>query len=204
MARNSERLEKLAKESGGHAFAADLSDEAQVVALFESVETKLGAIGAVAFVAATRTQAPVAETSLEDFERTWRLSCLNGFLVGREAARRMLPRRRGTILFTGASGSLRGRAGFAAYAAAKGGLRFFAQSMARELGPEGIHVATVLIDGAIDSPTMRREYRSRMEKLGTDGAVHPDAAAETYWQLHCQPRNAWTQEVDLRPWSQSF
>ena len=204
VARNSERLEKLAKESGGHALAADLSDEAQVVKLFESVETKLGAISAVAFVAATRTQAPIAETSLEDFERTWRQSCLSGFLVGREAARRMLPRRRGTIIFTGASGSLRGRAGFAAYAAAKGGLRFLAQSMARELGPEGIHVATVLIDGAIDSPTMWREYRSRMEKLGTDGAVHPDAAAETYWQLHCQPRNAWTQEVDLRPWSQPF
>jgi NAD(P)-dependent dehydrogenase (short-subunit alcohol dehydrogenase family) len=204
VARNSERLEKLAKESGGHAFAADLSDEAQVVELFESVETKLGAISAVAFVAATRTQAPVAETSLEDFERVWRQSCLNGFLVGREAARRMLPRRRGTILFTGASGSVRPRAGFAAFDSAKGGLRFLAQSMARELGPQGIHVATVLIDGAIDSPMMWRDYRSRMEKLGADGAVHPDAAADAYWQLHCQPRNAWTQEVDLRPWSQPF
>jgi len=204
VARNSERLEKLAKESGGHAFAADLSDEAQVVQLFESVESKLGAIGAAAFVAATRTQAPIAETSLEDFERTWRQNCLSGFLVGREAARRMLPRRRGTIIFSGASGSLRGRAGFAAYAAAKGGLRFLAQSMARELGPQGIHVATVLIDGAIDSPMMWRDYRSRMEKLGADGAVHPDAAADAYWQLHRQPRNAWSQEVDLRPWSQSF
>jgi NAD(P)-dependent dehydrogenase (short-subunit alcohol dehydrogenase family) len=116
----------------------------------------------------------------------------------------MLPRGRGTVIFTGASGSIRGEPGFAAFAAAKGGLRFMAQSMARELGPKGIHVATVLLNGAIDSKMMWRDYRGRMEKLGTDGALAPDALADAYWQLHNQPRNAWTFELDLRPWSQSF
>jgi NAD(P)-dependent dehydrogenase (short-subunit alcohol dehydrogenase family) len=158
----------------------------------------------VAFVASSRMQAPFAETSAADFERVWRGSCLTGFLVGREAARRMLPRGRGTVIFTGASGSLRGRAGFAAFAAGKGGLRFMAQSMARELGPKGIHVATVLIDGAIDSKKMWRDHRERMEKLGPEGALHPDAIAETYWQIHRQPRSAWTHEVDLRPWLEPF
>jgi NAD(P)-dependent dehydrogenase (short-subunit alcohol dehydrogenase family) len=116
----------------------------------------------------------------------------------------MLPRARGSVIFTGASGSTRGRAQFAAFAAAKGGLRFMAQSMARELGAKGIHVATVLIDGAIDSERMRRDYRDRLEKLGADGALHPDAIAETYWQIHDQPRSAWTHEVDLRPWKEPF
>ena len=108
------------------------------------------------------------------------------------------------MIFTGASGSTRGRSQFAAFAAAKGGLRFMAQSMARELGPKGIHVATVLIDGAIDSERMRREHPERIAKLGADGALHPDAIAETYWQIHAQPRSAWAHEVDLRPWKEPF
>jgi NAD(P)-dependent dehydrogenase (short-subunit alcohol dehydrogenase family) len=203
-ARNVQKLNSLAKEVGGQPFAADLSDEAQVIALFDAVESGLGAIEAVAFVAATRVQGPIADLTMEDFERVWRQSTLSGFLVGREAARRMLPRKRGSVIFTGASGSTRGRAGFAAFAAAKGGLRFMAQSMARELGPQGIHVATVLIDGAIDSERMWRDYRERMQKLGPDGAVHPDAIAETYWQIHNQHRSAWTHEVDLRPWKEPF
>jgi NAD(P)-dependent dehydrogenase (short-subunit alcohol dehydrogenase family) len=203
-ARGAEKLAQLAAEVGGHAVPADLSSEAEVAALFERVESTLGAIDAVAFVPATRVQAPFAETTMEDFESVWRNSCAAGFLVAREAARRMLPRGRGTVIFTGASGSLRGNPGFAAFAAAKGGLRYMAQSMARELGPQGIHVATVLLEGAIDSKMMWREYRGRMEKLGPDGALPPDAVAETYWQIHRQPRNAWSFEVDLRPWTQSF
>jgi NAD(P)-dependent dehydrogenase (short-subunit alcohol dehydrogenase family) len=203
-ARNAEKLERLSSETGGRGFPADLTSESDVLALFDAVESGVGPIDAVAFIASSRMQAPFAETSPRDFERVWRGSCLAGFLVGREAARRMLPRGRGSVIFTGASGSLRGRAGFAAFAAGKGGLRFMAQSMARELGPKGIHVATVLIDGAIDSKKMWREHRERMEKLGPDGALRPEAIAETYWQIHCQPRSAWTHEVDLRPWAEPF
>jgi NAD(P)-dependent dehydrogenase (short-subunit alcohol dehydrogenase family) len=203
-ARNAERLSNLASEIGAAAFPADLTDEAEVGKLFRDVEGRLGPIEAVAFIAATRVQGPIAELSAADFERVWRQSCFSGFLVGREAARTMLPRGRGSVIFTGASGSTRGRAHFAAFAAAKGGLRFVAQSMARELGPQGIHVATVLIDGAIDSERMRREHRSRMEALGADGALHPDAIAETFWQIHSQQRSAWTHEVDLRPWKEAF
>ncbi|HEY1287587.1 MAG TPA: SDR family NAD(P)-dependent oxidoreductase [Burkholderiales bacterium] len=203
-ARNRERLAALAADINASAFPADLTAESEVANLFKDVETRVGPIEAVAFVAATRVQGPYAELAAADFENVWRQSCLSGFLVGREAARTMLPRERGSVIFTGASGSTRGRANFAAFAAAKGGLRFMAQSMARELGPKGIHVATVLIDGAIDSERMRRDHRDRMERLGADGALHPDAIAETYWQIHDQPRSAWTHEVDLRPWKEPF
>jgi NAD(P)-dependent dehydrogenase (short-subunit alcohol dehydrogenase family) len=203
-ARNQERLARLAAETGGFAFAADLASESEVAGLFRDVRARLGPIEAVAFVAATRVQGPFADLTVHDFEQVWRQSCLTGFLVGREAARCMLPGKRGTIIFTGASGSTRGRAQFAAFAAAKGGLRFMAQSMARELGPQGIHVATVLIDGAIDSERMWRDHRERMEQLGSEGAVHPDAVADTYWHLHVQPRSAWSHEVDLRPWKEPF
>jgi NAD(P)-dependent dehydrogenase (short-subunit alcohol dehydrogenase family) len=203
-ARNEERLARLASEIDASAFPADLANEMEVGKLFRDVETRLGPIDAVTLIAATRVQAPIAELSAADFERVWRQSCLSGFLVGREAARCMLPRKRGTVIFTGASGSTRGRAQFAAFAAAKGGLRFMAQSMARELGPQGIHVATVLIDGAIESERMRRNHPERMEKLADDGALHPDAIAETYWQIHAQQRSAWSHEVDLRPWKEPF
>jgi len=203
-ARNEERLSSLASELDASAFPADLTSESEVANLFKQVEARLGAIEAVAFIAATRVQGPFAELSAADFENVWRQSCLSGFLVGREAARTMLPRARGSVIFTGASGSTRGRAHFAAFAAAKGGLRFMAQSMARELGPKGIHVATVLIDGAIASERMWRDHRDRMEKLGADGALQPEAIAETYWQIHNQPRSAWTHEVDLRPWKEPF
>jgi NAD(P)-dependent dehydrogenase (short-subunit alcohol dehydrogenase family) len=203
-ARNKERLSALAAEIDAAAFPTDLTSENEVANLFKQVETRLGTIEAVAVIAATRVQGPFAELSAADFENVWRQSCLSGFLVGREAARAMLPRARGSVIFTGASGSTRGRAHFAAFAAAKGGLRFMAQSMARELGPKGIHVATVLIDGAIASERMWRDHRDRMEKLGADGALHPDAIAETYWQIHNQPRNAWTHELDLRPWKEPF
>jgi NAD(P)-dependent dehydrogenase (short-subunit alcohol dehydrogenase family) len=203
-ARNAERLSQLASEIGAAAFPAELSNENEIGKLFGDVEARMGPIEAVAFIAATRVQGPFAELSAQDFERVWRQSCFSGFLVGREAARRMLPRGRGTVIFTGASGSTRGRAQFAAFAAAKGGLRFMAQSMARELGPRGIHVVTVLIDGAIDSERMWRDHRGRMEELGADGALHPEAIAETYWQIHNQSRSAWTHELDLRPWKEPF
>jgi NAD(P)-dependent dehydrogenase (short-subunit alcohol dehydrogenase family) len=209
VARDAVRLERIAAEiraEGGkaQAYPADMTVEAEVVRLFERVGTDLGELQAAAYVAATRVEGPIIDTSSADFERAWRLSCFSGFLFGREAARRMLPRGAGTILFTGAAGSFRGRGQFGAFDAAKGALRHMAQSMARDLGPKGIHVANVLIDGPIESARMREAYPERMAALAPDGAVHPDDIAETYWQLHCQPRNAWTLEMDLRPWSEKF
>jgi len=138
------------------------------------------------------------------FEKVWRLGCYAGFLVGREAARHMVPRGQGSIIFTGATASLRGAAQFAAFAAAKGGVRQVAQAMARELGPQGIHVASVIIDGMIDSPRVRERFPERAAQLPRDGMLKPDDIAETYWQLHQQPRDAWTFEVDLRPWAERF
>jgi len=131
--------------------------------------------------------------------KVWQMACFSGFLVGREAARRMVPRGRGTILFTGATASLRGRPGMAAFAGAKSALRALAQSMARELGPEGVHVSHVIVDGAIDMPWIRENFPKIVEERGEEALLSPDAIAESYWQLHAQPRSAWTHELDLRP-----
>lgn len=144
------------------------------------------------------------DTPAEMFEKVWRLGCYAGFLFGREAARCMAPRGKGTILFTGATASLRGAAQFAAFAAAKGGLRQVAQSMARELGPKNIHVAHIVIDGMIDNPRTRSRMAERVKDLPPDGMLATDAIAELFWQLHAQPRSAWTFEADLRPWAEKF
>lgn len=209
VARDEARVARVAAEiraAGGRAEAcpADMSVEADMVALFRRLEADLGEVQAAAYVAATRVEGPAISTSGADFEKAWRHGCYSGFLFAREAARSMLPRHAGTLLFTGASGSVRARSQFGAFDAAKGALRYLAQSMARDLGPQGLHVATVLIDGAIESERMRAAAPERMSKLGPDGALQPEDIAETYWQLHRQPRNAWTTEVDLRPWSQAF
>ena len=172
------------------------------MALFNAVESQLGAVDAAVYVAATRVQGSVVNTSAADFEKAWRLSCYSGFLFGREAARRMLPRGRGTILFSGAAGSFGGRPQLGAFDAAKGALRHLAQSMSHELGPKGIHVATVLIKGAIESERMRRNYPERMANLAPDDALIPDDIAETYWQIHRQPRSAWSLEADVHPWTE--
>lgn len=171
---------------------ADLREERQVIELFDRVE-KRGAIEVAIFNAGAHYRGSILDTPAQTFESVWRLACYAGFLFGREAARRMAPRGRGTILFTGATASLRGGANFAAFAAAKGGLRQVAQSMARELGPKNIHVAHVVIDGVID----------RLKK-SSEQMLDPDAIAELYWQLHAQPRSAWTFEADLRPWAEKF
>ena len=163
---------------------ADLREEKQVIDLFERVE-KRGAIDVAIFNAGTHFRGSILDTPAQTFEDVWRLGCYAGFLFAREAARRMVPRGRGTILFTGATASMRGAASFAAFAAAKGALRQVAQSMARELGPKDIHVAHVVIDGRID-------------------IMGSDAIAELYWQLHAQPRSTWTFEADLRPANEKF
>ena len=182
---------------------ADLRDETQVVDLFDRVE-KRGPIEVAIFNAGANFRASILDTPAETFEKVWRLGCYAGFLYGREAARRMVPRGKGTILFTGATASVRGAAQFAAFAAAKGGLRQVAQSMARELGPKNIHVAHVVIDGMIDNRRTRERMAERAGELPADGMLATDAIAELFWQLHAQPRSAWTFEADLRPWAEKF
>jgi NAD(P)-dependent dehydrogenase (short-subunit alcohol dehydrogenase family) len=209
VARSHERLARLAagiEAVGGRgiAYAADLREEAAVAKLFDDVEAEIGPVGVAVFNTGANYRASILDTPADLFEKVWRLGCYAGFLVGREAARHMVPRGRGTILFTGASASVRGSAHFAAFAAAKGGVRQVAQAMARELGPKGIHVASVIIDGMIDSPRVRERFADRIAALPPDGMLKPDDIAETYWQLHRQPRDAWTFEVDLRPWAERF
>ena len=182
---------------------ADLREEAQVIELFDRVE-KRGPVEVAIFNAGANFRASILETPAEMFEKVWRLGCFAGFLFGREAARRMMPRGRGTILFTGATASVRGSAQFAAFAAAKGGLRQVAQSMARELGPKNIHVAHVVVDGMIDNRRTRERMADRVKDLPADGMLATDAIAELFWQLHAQPRSAWTFEADLRPWTERF
>lgn len=143
---------------------------------------------------------PLLETTERVFRKVWEMACYGGFLAGREAARRMLPRGRGSIFFTGATASMRGGNGYAAFAAAKGGLRLMAQSMARELGPQGIHVAHLVIDAGVDTAWVRERFAARDGEIAPDQLMDPASIAETYWQLHRQPRDAWTHEIDLRPY----
>lgn len=190
---------------GGSAQAVvgDASLEADA-ARFVATAEALGPLELVLHNAGSNRRDAFLDLQVSDFEGLWRSHCLGGFLTGREGARRMVARGRGTVLFTGASGSLRGRALFAAFAAAKAGLRATAQSMARELGPKGIHVAHVVIDGGIEGDRLLTAFPDRIAEKGPEGLVSIDAIAETYWQLHQQPRSAWTHELELRPWTESF
>lgn len=188
------------------AYACDVSSESFVEEAFREAIEDLGLPRLVVFNAGAFVREGLLETSAEEFERCWRVGCMGGFLVGRAAVRAMEeagPRADGTlgtIILTGATASLRGGAGFHNLAVGKFGLRALSQSMAREFGPWGIHVAHVIIDGMIESD---RPGHSQSE-TGPDGALDPDAIAENYWHLHRQPRSAWTQELDLRPWSERF
>ena len=164
----------------------------------------LNPIDLVAYNAGNNRRIDFREMTAQQFEDFWRVGCFGGFLVGREAARRLLPLGRGTVIFTGASASLRGKPGYAQFAAAKAGLRMIAQSMAREYGPQGIHVAHVIIDGGIDGERLRAFRPQIVKERGEDGMLNIDAIAEIYWQIHRQPRSAWTHEVDLRPFKEPF
>ena len=203
--RTAEKLDRVVeaiRQEGGDADAqvADVTQEADVVSLFARREAPV----AVVFNAGINRRIPFRDVTAAQFEEFWRVCCFGGFLVGREAARQMLPNGGGTVIFTGASASLRGKDGFAQFAAAKAGLRMVAQSMAREFGPEGLHVAHAVIDGGIDGERLRSRMPTIAEERGPDGLLDIDAIAETYWQIHNQPRSAWTQEIDLRPWRESF
>jgi NAD(P)-dependent dehydrogenase (short-subunit alcohol dehydrogenase family) len=209
VARTADRLARIAGEiesAGGRgvAYVADLREESAVTKLFDDVEAEIGPIGVAVFNTGANYRASILDTPADMFDKVWRLGCYAGFLVGREAARHMVPRGQGTILFTGATASVRGSAQFAAFAAAKGGLRQVAQSMARELGPKGIHVASIIIDGMIDSQRVRERFPERVAQLPEDGMLNPADIAEIYFQLHSQPRSAWSFEVDLRPWAEKF
>jgi NAD(P)-dependent dehydrogenase (short-subunit alcohol dehydrogenase family) len=197
----------LASRSQAGLGKVDLRNEDEVVSLFERLEKK-DQVEVAIFNAGANFRASILDTPAEMFEKVWRLGCYAGFLFGREAARRMLPRGKGSILFTGATASVRGSAQFAAFAAAKGGLRQVAQSMARELGPKNIHVAHVVIDGGIDNRRTRERRAGQVginaTDLPPDSLLATDAIAELYWQLHAQPRSAWTFEADLRPWAEKF
>ena len=199
-------LVTLIEAAGGQAraFGSDARKEDEMVRLVETVEREVGPIEVAVFNIGGNVRLPIRETTARVYTKVWEMGCFAGFLLGREVAKVMVPRGRGTILFTGATASVRGGAGFAAFAGAKHGLRALAQSMARELGPEGIHVAHVVIDGAIDTQFIRTMFPERYALKDRDGLLSPDAIAEAYWQLHLQPRSAWTHEMDLRPWIEKW
>jgi NAD(P)-dependent dehydrogenase (short-subunit alcohol dehydrogenase family) len=210
--RDAEKSRSLVEEitaSGGSARAVgtDVRNGKAVQALFAQVEAELGPLEICLFNAGANLKAPLVETSAKLFSRVWELACYGGFLTGREAARYMVPRGRGTILFTGATASVRGGAGFAAFAAAKFGLRAVAQSMARELAPKNIHVAHLIIDGAIDSDAIHKRLSAAtgvMPDLLPDSLIQTSSVAEAYWALHNQSRDGWTHELDIRPYSERW
>ena len=207
--RTADKLKPLVqsiKDSGGqaHGFGSDARDEAAVNELVATIEREIAPIEVAVFNIGANVRFNVIDTTERVYRKVWEMGALAGFLVGREAARAMLPRGRGTIIFTGATASLRGSAGFAAFAGAKHALRALAQSMARELGPQGIHVAHTVIDGAIDTPFIAENFPQRYALKDKDGILNPEHIAEAYWQLHCQPRSAWTHEMDLRPWMETW
>jgi len=204
-----EQVVRTIVSAGGSAepIAADTTSEQDVVRLFDrAMSPRSGRAPAdlVVYNAGNNRRIDFRETSAETFEEFWRIGCFGGFLAGREAARRLVPLGRGTLIFTGASASLRGKPGFAHFAAAKAGLRAIAQSMAREYGPHGVHVAHVVIDGGIDGERLRKARPQIIAERGEDGLLGIEAIAEAYWQLHRQPRSAWTHEIDLRPYKEGF
>ncbi len=182
----------------------DARNEALMVALFDRVEAEIGPIEVAVFNIGANSPMAIVDETERRYRKIWELCALGGFFTAREAARRMIPRGRGTILFTGATASVRGGAGFAAFAGGKHALRALAQSCARELGPQGIHVAHVVIDGAIDTEFIRSQFPERYALKAEAGILDPEAIAATYVMLHQQPRSAWTHELDLRPWAEKF
>jgi NAD(P)-dependent dehydrogenase (short-subunit alcohol dehydrogenase family) len=196
---------RIEAEGGvAHAFGSDARKEDEVIGLFAQIEKEIAPVEVAVFNIGANVRFPIAEMTAQVYRKVWEMGCFAGFLVGREAARTMLARGRGSIFFTGATASLRGREGFAAFAGAKHALRALAQSMARELGPKGIHVAQIIVDGAIDTEFIRENFPQRYALKEQDGIVDPEAIAESYWQLHLQPRSAWTHEMDLRPWIETW
>lgn len=207
--RTADKLDPLVQQiraEGGqaHGFGSDARKEEDMVALVEKIEREIAPIEVAVFNIGANVRFPVTETTTRVYTKVWEMACLGGFLMGREVAKAMLPRGRGTIIFTGATASLRGREGFAAFAGAKHALRALAQSMARELWPQGIHVAHTIIDGAIDTEFIRSNFPERYALKDRQGILSPEHIADAYWQIHQQPRDAWAHETELRPWIESW
>jgi len=194
----------LADGGQAHGFACDARKEEEVVALVEQIENDIGPIEAFVFNIGANVPCSILEETARKYFKIWEMACFSGFLNAREVAIRMAKRQRGTILFTGATAGMRGAAGFAAFAGAKHGIRALAQSMARELGPMNIHVAHIIVDGAIDTDFIRNSFPEKYATKDQDGILNPEHIAENYWYLHSQPRDAWTFELDLRPWNERW
>ena len=208
--RKIERLDGLvarmrAQDLSVHPFALDSRTEDDVAPFFRHIEDSIGPLAVVVFNVGPNVQFPIVETTSRVYRKLWELAAYAGFLTGREAARHMVPRGKGTIFFTGATASVRGGSGFSAFAGAKFALRALAQSMARELGPKGIHVVHAIIDGPIDTAFVRENRHDLLEaRPHRPNLLDPEHIAETYWSAHTQPRSAWTFEFDLRPWAESW
>jgi NAD(P)-dependent dehydrogenase (short-subunit alcohol dehydrogenase family) len=208
--RHGEKLALLVADierEGGKArgFSSDARQEAAVAELFATVERDIGPVEVAVFNVGGNVRFSIRDTTVRVYTKVWEMCALSGFLMGREAARVMVPRQRGTILFTGATASVRGGVGYSAFSGGKHALRALAQSMARELGPEGIHVGHIVIDGGIDTAfTQQRRGEGYAELKERGGLLNPESIAENYWLLHKQPRDAWTHELDLRPWIEKW
>lgn len=218
--RSLDKLEPLLaqiRQAGGvaHGFGSDARKEEDVVALVEHIESVLGPIEVMVFNIGANSPNSILTETARRYTKMWEMACLAGFLTGREVAKRMVTRQqmssdvqgvqpKGTIIFTGATASLRGSSHFAGFSGGKMALRALAQSMARELGPMGIHVAHTIIDGAIDTEFIRTQFPQRYALKDEGGILNPDHIADAYWMLHQQPRDAWTHELDLRPYMEKF
>lgn len=207
--RQADKLQPLLEEiyaAGGQAygFGSDARKEEEVTALVDTIERDIGPIEAFVFNIGANVPCSILEETPRKYFKIWEMACFAGFLTAQAVARRMVQRERGTLLFTGATAGTRGAAGFAAFAGAKHGLRALAQSMARELGPRNIHVAHVVVDGAIDTAFIRDSFPERYALKDQDGILDPAHIADSYWFLHAQPRDAWTFELDLRPWMERW
>jgi NAD(P)-dependent dehydrogenase (short-subunit alcohol dehydrogenase family) len=198
-------VEAIEKAGGrARAFGTDARKEDQMAALVDTIERDIGPLEVAVFNIGANVRFSIRETTARVYFKVWEMAAFGGFLMGREAAKVMVPRGKGTILFTGATASLRGGNGYSAFAGGKHALRALAQSMARELGPLGIHVAHTIVDGAIDTKFIQDMFPERYALKDKDGILNPDHIAENYWLLHSQPRDAWTFEMDLRPWNEPW
>lgn len=207
--RNAEKLQPLIQEieqAGGiaYGFASDARKEDQVIELIENIEANIGAIEVMVYNIGANVPCSILDETARKYFKIWEMACFSAFLTGREVAKRMVTREKGTIIFTGATAGIRGASHFAAFAGAKHALRALAQSMARELGPRNIHVAHVVVDGAIDTDFIATTFPAMYARKEHDGILNPAHIAENYWHLAQQPRDAWTHELDLRPWSEKW